>query len=134
VDVAQLAGVGDLLELRDAGVVLEQMADHQQAPAALGSRHGALGLGHRLGERLLDEAVLAGLQHALGQGPVGGHRRRQHHGVELGIGEQIVQLRGEAGGGEALPPAIVRLRRRVAAPRQLAAGDRRALRARFGPQ
>ena len=32
VDVAQLAGVGDLLELAHPGVVLEQVADHQHAP------------------------------------------------------------------------------------------------------
>ena len=56
------------LSLRDARVVLEQVADHQHAARRLGGRgNGALGVGDRLGERLLDEAVLAGLEHRDGE-------------------------------------------------------------------
>jgi hypothetical protein len=61
VDVAELAAAHDQLgERAHPGVVLEQVADHQQRPA-LGGVERTLGVGDRLRERLLDEAVLAGL-------------------------------------------------------------------------
>ena len=45
-----------------------------------------------LGQRLLDEAVLARLEHPHGELGVGGHGRGEHDRVELGIGEQLVQV------------------------------------------
>ena len=60
-DLAELAAVGELLELADARVVLEQVPDHQVPPRGLRRGDGALGVPHRLRERLLDKAVLAGL-------------------------------------------------------------------------
>ena len=47
VDVAELAGVGDLLELGDAGVVLEQVADHQDPAGLRGRGDRALGVRDR---------------------------------------------------------------------------------------
>src|SRR3954463_16020729 len=61
VDVAELAGVGDLLQLLDARVVLEQVADHEHATRLLGRGDDTLRLRHGLRQRLLDEAVLAGV-------------------------------------------------------------------------
>ena len=92
VDVAQLAGVRDLLELVDARVVLQQVPDHEHLARAPRGLDDALGVGDGLGERLLDEAVLARIEDAHGQLGVARHRRGQHDGVELGIGEQIVDL------------------------------------------
>src|SRR4051795_6957033 len=123
VDVAELAGVGDLLELRDARVVLEQVADHQR-PAALRRRGDRpLGVGHRLRERLLDEAVLAGAQHALGERGVGGDRGGEDDGVELRIVQQVAQLAGEPRGRERARVALARRLGGVAAPAQLAARE-----------
>ena len=53
-------------------------------PARRGGVDGALGVGDRLGERLLDEAVLAGLEHAHGEVGVGRDRRGEHDRVERG--------------------------------------------------
>src|SRR5918998_3475617 len=125
VDVAELARGGDLLELGHAGVVLEQVADHQHAPRPLGGRHGALGLRHRLRERLLHEAMLARVEHPLGQGTVGGDRRGEYDRVERVVAQQVVEVGGEARAGERGLPALARLLRGVAAPGQLAAGDGR---------
>src|SRR5215210_2606924 len=123
VDVAELARVGDLLELGDAGVVLEQVADHQDPPG-LGSRgHGALAVGDGLRQRLLDEAVLARAQHLLGQRGVGRHGGGEHDGVELRVAEQVAEVGREARAREAAGHALARRLGGVAAPGQLAAGQ-----------
>ena len=46
----------------------------------------------RLRERLLDEAVLAGLEHRDRKRRVRRHGRREHDRVELGILEQILEV------------------------------------------
>ena len=79
-DLAELSAVGELLELAHARVVLEQVADHQRAPGPLRRVDRPLGVGDRLGERLLDETVLACFEHAHGElgvrGNGGGERDR----------------------------------------------------------
>ena len=59
VEVAQLAGVDQLLQAGDCRVVLEQVPDHQDAPGLLGGGDGPFGIGGARRQRLLDEAVLA---------------------------------------------------------------------------
>ena len=82
-------------------------------PAGLRRRGDrALGVGDRLRERLLDEAVLAGLEHALGERGVRRHRRREHDGVELGVVEQVVEVGGEARAREGRAPSARAPRRR----------------------
>ncbi len=68
------------------------MAHHQDAPSRLGGVHRTLRVGDGRGQRLLDKAVLAGFKHARGQLGVRGHGRGQHDRVELGVGEQLVDL------------------------------------------
>ena len=57
-------------------------------------------------------------------GPWVGHGRGQDDRVEVGIGEQVVEVGGEAGGREGRRPARAGLLGGVAAPGQLAAADR----------
>ena len=111
------------LSLRDARVVLEQVPDHQRAPGGLGRGDGALGLGDRLGERLLDEAVLAGAEHALGELGVRGHRGGEGDGVERVVGEQVVERRPCGARGSAAPTRSSAAGSRVAQPGELAPGD-----------
>jgi hypothetical protein len=124
VDVAELPRIGDLLELGDARVVLEQVADHQGPARLVRGGHGALGALHRLGERLLDEAVLARAQDGLGELGVRRHRRGQDDRVEAGVGEQLAQVRGPARRRHEGAGALERGRRAVAQPCDLAARDR----------
>jgi hypothetical protein len=93
----ELAGVDQLLELDDAGVVLEQMADHQRSAGALRSRHHGLGVGGRLRHRLLNEAVLARRDHLDRQCGVRRYRRRERHGVDTVVCEHLVEVGGRAG-------------------------------------
>ena len=108
--VAQLAGVEQLLELLHAGVILEQVADHQKPAAGAGGCQRALGVGHRLRERLLDKAVLARLQRALRKTSMGRHRRRDHDGVQTSVVEQLVELRRHARGGKPLGDQLASVR------------------------
>ena len=82
-----------------------------------------LGLGGRLGQRLLHEAVLAGLEHPERQLGVGGHRGGDHDGVERGVGQQVVERRSWCAlTGRPRPSARAPPRRRRRA-RQLGAGQ-----------
>ena len=114
---------GDRLEHLDAGVVDEQVADHQDPVRRRRRGDGALGVLDRVGQRLLDQAVLAGAQDALGQRAVARDGRGEHDRVEVGIVEQVVEVGGEAGGREGRCPARAGGFGRVAAPRELAARD-----------
>ena len=91
-DPAEVAAVDELLELDDARVVLEQVADHQHA--IRGSRRGddRLGVGHGLRHRLFHEAVLARRQDALRERGVRRHGRGEDDGVERVVGEHLVQI------------------------------------------
>ena len=84
----------------------------------------ALGVGDRLRERLLDEAVLARLEHAHGQLGVRRHRGGEHDGVEVGVAEQVVEVGGEARLAELAREALAHLVAPVAAPAQLGVGQR----------
>ena len=134
VDVAELAGVGDRLELVDAGVVDEQVADHQDLAAALGRRDRPLGVLDRVGERLLDQAVLAGVEHPLGERAVRRDRRGEDDRVERVVGEQIVEVGGEARGLERRRPAGSRpARRRRSTRRARSPGSPRSCARGSGP-
>ena len=123
-DVAQLAAVDELLERLHAGVVLEQVADHQHPLARSRGGHDLLGLLDRLRERLLDEAVLAGLQHPqrqLARGSArawpGRPRRASSSASSSSIGGRAARTR--EGRGAALH-ALLGL---VADPGQLGSGE-----------
>ena len=64
-DVAELAGVDELLQLAHAGVVEQQVARHQHEASLLGERDELLHLGGAHRGRLLDEDVLARLERRL---------------------------------------------------------------------
>jgi hypothetical protein len=72
------------------------VADHQDPSGLRGRDRDLLGVGHRLGHRLLHEAVLAGGQDALGELRVARHGRCDRHRVELRVGEELVELGGGA--------------------------------------
>jgi hypothetical protein len=115
-------------------VVLEQVADHQGPAGRLGGGDGALGARGGLGERLLDEAVLAGAQHLLGELGVRRHGRGEDDGVELGVPEQVAQLARAPRGRDDAPSALQRGRVAVAEPGTSQSAIAAKLRARFGPQ
>jgi hypothetical protein len=104
-------------------VVLEQVADHQRPASLVRGGHGALGALHRLGERLLDEAVLARAHDGLGELGVRRHGRGEDDRVEPGIGEQLPELGGPARRRHEGAGALERDRIAVAQPRDLAARD-----------
>jgi hypothetical protein len=122
-EVAEVAGVGDRLELLEAGVVLEQVADHQHAPGGARGGGDLLGRRERLGERLLHEAVLPCGEYPQCHLGVRGHRRRADHGVQLGVGEQLVELGAHADARQLGCSALARRLRAVAEPAQLGVGQ-----------
>jgi len=122
--VAELAVVGQLLERAQARVVLEQVADHQRAAGSGGGVDRALRVGDLDRKRLLDEAVLAGLEHRDRELGMGRDRGRERDRVQLGIGEQVVELGRHAHPGELSCRSLTRSGVAVAAPAQLAAADR----------
>ena len=122
VDLAELAARGDLGEHAHARVVLEQVPDHQHPLRLARGLDDTLGLHHRLRERLLDEAVLAGHEHCFGELRVRWHRRCDDDGVELRVGEQLVNGRADRDARpEQGPGTLAGAFRRVGAAAQLAA-------------
>ena len=119
VDVPEIPAAGDLDELVDARVVLEQVADHQDPAGLLRRDRHPLRLGHRLRERLLDETVLACGQHPLRELGVRGHVRGHRHRVEVRVRQQLLDVVRSARARELRRPALARLRRGVADPAQL---------------
>ena len=97
-DLAELARLDQLGERPHPGVVLEQVADHQHAPAR-GVEH-RLGVCHRGRERLLDETVLARREHPPRKLRVRPHRRRQQHPVEPVVREQLVERARDSNAGK----------------------------------
>src|SRR4051794_24905873 len=124
VDVAELARVGDLLEPVHAGVVLEQVADHEDPARRARRLARPLGVGDRLGERLLDEAVLARLEDAHGELGMRRDRRGEDGRVARRVGEQVVEVAGEPRAGVARGEPRADVRVAVAAPAQVGAGQR----------
>ena len=104
-------------------------------PARSRGRHDRLGVGGRLRHRLLDEAVLARLEHADRELRVGRHRGRERDGVDGVVGQHLVEVGGEAGAREQRARRA-RGWRRTASQHQRQLGIRQAakLRAMFGPQ
>ena len=98
-------------------MILEQVADHQDLARPLGCGDRRFGVGGGGRERLLDEAVLARLGDPDRQRRVGGHRGGQHHGVELRVVQQVLQIAGRARGGERRGQLVAGLGRGVAQPR-----------------
>jgi len=68
--------------------------------------------------------VLAGLQHADGEVGVRPHRRGDEYRVQLVIGQQVVEVGGEARAAVHGRQALAHLGAAVAAPGQLGAGER----------
>ena len=89
--VAELAGVDELLQLLHAGVVEQQMARHEHELALLGERDELLHLRRAHRRRLLDEDVLARLERLLRERVVCRHGRRDHDGLEVVVGEHLVE-------------------------------------------
>ena len=87
-DLAQLAGVDELLHLGHGRVVLEQVADHELDAVLLGRVQEVLGVGGLERDGLLDERVLAGLERLLAERVVAGDRGGDDDGVQLVVGEQ----------------------------------------------
>ena len=112
------------LSLLTPGVVLQQVPHHQHLARPPLGVDDALGVGDGLGQRLLHEAVLAGLEDAHGLLGVAGHRGGQHDGVEVGVGEQILEAIGEPRPAELAREPLARLGAAVAAPAQLGVGQR----------
>ncbi len=89
--VPELARVDELLQLADAGVIEEQVSRQEHELALLGDRDELVDLRARHRGRLLDEDVLPGLEGELRELVVGRHRRRDYDGVELRIGEHLLE-------------------------------------------
>ena len=94
--LAERARVDELLQLLHAGVVEEQVAGHEHEVALLGERDELVDLGRGHRGRLLDEHVLAGLERGLRELVVGRDRRRDDDGVELRVGEHLLEVVGPA--------------------------------------
>jgi hypothetical protein len=71
VDPAELAGKGDLFQLDETGVVLQQVSDHEDALLLAGKGNELLAFGLVQHKRLLDIDVLAGEDGFAGDGVVG---------------------------------------------------------------
>ena len=135
VELAQLTAVDQLLQARHGGVVLEQVAHHQDPPRPLGRRDGAFGVGDGCREGLLHEAVLARLQHA---------RRRAPRGVGTGVASTTASSSGSPSSssrsslarapGKLLRSFSAPARRRRTASVSSQPGSAAKLRARLGPQ
>jgi hypothetical protein len=118
-NVAELTRLHELLELADAGVVEEEVAGHQHELVLLGEPDELLHLSRPHRGRLLHEDVLAGLERPLRELVVRRHRRRDDHGVELVVGQQLVEVGREPGARIARPELRLQLGRDVAQPHQL---------------
>ena len=91
-DVAEFAGVDQLLELLDAGVVEQQVAGHEDEVTFLREPDELVDLGARHRRRLLDEDVFTGLERELCKLVVRGHGGGDHHRVECGILEHLLEV------------------------------------------
>jgi hypothetical protein len=77
------------------------VAGHQHEVALGGQRHELVHLRALHRRRLLDEHVLARLERLLRERIVSRNRRRDHDGFELGVGEQLPEVRRHTGAGVA---------------------------------
>ena len=123
VEVAELAGVGDLLELRDARVVLEQVADHQQPPAALAPRRPRARRRRPCASGFSTKQCLPASSTRSASARVGRDGRGEDDRVELGSSaSRSSRSAVKRALGNAARAALARASACVAAPGQLAAG------------
>src|SRR5215217_3130111 len=66
-------------------------------------------------QRLLHEHIFIGLQGLPGKGSVGGYRRRHHHGVQVTIGEELLEISSKSSlrvlAGQSRPFVLVQVAR-----------------------
>src|SRR5919201_449773 len=94
--LAELADVDELLQLLDTRVVEQQVAGHEDELPVGGKRDELVHLRGPHRRRLLDEDVLARLERLPRELVVRRGRRRDEDGVECGIGEHLLEVRGRA--------------------------------------
>ena len=113
VDIADLALSNELGDLPDRARIDEGVIHHQDAAAPRGLLDQMGGGGDPVGDGLLDEDVLSGHERGNGDLVMAADRRRDHHGVDLGIGHEVAPVGHEA--GRRMPPrgAFERPRRKV---------------------
>jgi len=95
VDLAEVAGVDELLDLAHRWAEDEGVADHEREATLGGEVDQLAGLRRVRGHGLLDEDVLAGLEGGPGEGMVRADRREDEHGVDVRVGEDLVVLGGD---------------------------------------
>ena len=134
VDVAELAGVGDLLQLGTPGWYSSRWPTIRIRPAALAAATARSASSTDCASGFSTKQCLPALEHALGERRVGRDRRGEHDGVERVVGEQVVEVGREARGGNDAREALAR--RSEASQHQASSqpGSAAKLRARFGPQ
>ena len=94
-DLAERAGVDELLHLPEARVVEQQVAGHEHEVACLGERDELLHLLAPHRRRLLDEDVLARVERLLRERVVGRDGRGDDDGVDAVVCEQLVERAGD---------------------------------------
>ena len=92
IDIAQLARVDIGLHLAHSRVVEKHMPDHEDKPLRVGQFHKLAGFFRGSGQGFLHEDVLARAQYCTGQLEMGVHRRSQHDGIHIGIGEETGEI------------------------------------------
>jgi hypothetical protein len=117
--VSELARLDQLLQLAHARVIEQQVPWHQHELALPGDRHELLRLGRVHRHRLLDEDVLAGEQRPPREVEVRHDGRGDDDRLELGIGEQLVEVGRHARAGIARGEARAVLVGEIAEPRQV---------------
>ena len=109
-----------LLDGPQPGMEEQQVPDHEPAVGVLGGLDELARLGDRERERLLDEEVLAGGEHAHAERMVGRHRGRDRDTVDGVVGEHLVEVGGHARLGVQLAVAAQVVVGEVAGPGELA--------------
>ena len=97
--VAELPVVDQLLQLLDGWVIEQEMAGHEDEPAILGEADQLLHLDGPHCRGLLHEDVLAGLERRARERVMRRDGRRDHDGVDVGGGEQLVEVARHPGVG-----------------------------------
>jgi hypothetical protein len=88
---AEVASCDELFQLRDPGVVEQEVARHEDEPALLGESDELLTEGRRQCQRLLDEDVLAGQERFARQLEMRHDRRGDGDRVERLVREEILE-------------------------------------------
>ena len=118
-DLTELAGVDELLQLEDAGVVEEEMAGHEDEVAPLGDRDELVDLVTLHRGRLLHEDVLARLERSLRELVVRRNRGRDDDRVERRVLEHLLEGLGPARLRVATLELVRLALRRIREPREV---------------